>query len=116
MSKQVVEASMRDIELAMRNARPRSYYVCRAEDLTQLTSFAHRLRIFDLQLITEDVYVSLASNPAMKLQFPVCFDPATKTGKAADRFLSASVTIEEAPQLPSPHPAVEDTANPGGSA
>ena len=107
MSKQIVEASARDIELAMRNAKPRSYYVCRAEDLTQRTSFAHRLRIFDLQLITEDVYVSLASNPAMKLQFPVCFDPATKADHESKRLR---------PALPSPHEAMNDTGNPGGLA
>ena len=116
MSKQIVEASARDIELAMRNAKPRSYYVCRAEDLTQRTSFAHRLRVYDLQLITEQTYISLVSNPSMRLQFPVCFDPETKPALAEGRLAERAAELSPIAALPSPHTPDDESPNPGGSA
>ena len=102
----------REIELAMRNASPRSYYVCRDEDLAHRTSFAMRIRVYDLQLIGETTYKALISNPKVKLMFGVAFDPAIAAWAAAEERARLGGVSEDG-RLSAHEPQTE-TSNPGG--
>jgi hypothetical protein len=97
----------RAIMLAMRNALPRSYYVCEEVDLPNRVAFAATINCVDLQIITIQTARAIMRerNATHRFQldpFQISFPPDAK--------------LECMDCIPSTATPVNDSSNPGGTA
>lgn len=101
------KARDRAIMLAMRNALPRSYYICEEIDLPHRVAFAASINCVDLQIITPNTAGSLIRerNPTFRFQL----DPF-QVSYPRDAKLECTDCIS------SPASPMNETSNPGGSA
>lgn len=97
----------RAIMLAMRDAYPRSFYICEEVDLPHRVAFAASINCVDLQIITPNTAGSLIRerNPAFRFQldpFQISYPRDAK--------------LECIDCIPSSAEPMLETSNPGGSA
>lgn len=102
-----LEKRDRAIMLAMRNATPRSFYVCEEVDLPHRITFAASINCVDLQIITPKTAraLILTRNPSYRFQldpFQISYPRGAK--------------LECVDCAPSPAEPMNETSNPGGSA
>lgn len=97
----------RAIMLAMRNALPRSFYVCEEVDIPNRIELAAEFNCHDLVIVSTKAVEELIARRNSRYRFQL--DPFQITYPPDTKF-------EYTDCIPSPCPPMTETSNPGGSA